>query len=110
MSLWSDYLKECKIMSIVEEPYGFLTYEILGKELWLGDAYIIPEERQSGKLDILLSKAFQDGKEKGCLFICSGINIRNEKVEEALVSHLKRGCKIHSTDENFIYLKRDING
>lgn len=95
-------------MNIVEEPWGFLTYEITGEELWNGDGYIIPEERQSGKIDILVNRVIAAGKEQGCKFLCARIRIKSNKVEEALVSHLKRGCLIHSADEDFIYVKKPI--
>lgn len=108
MSLWADYLHECGIMQIIEEPWGFLTFEVRGEELWAGDGYVIPSERGSGKIDELLSRAIAAGKEQGCLFFCSQVSIASEQADLALVSHIQKGFSIYEANTEFIYLRKFI--
>ena len=108
VSLWADYIRECGIMQIIEEPWGFLTFEVRGEELWAGDGYIIPEERGSGRIEELLSRAVASAKEQGCLFFCSRINIRSAQIDLALVSHIQKGFSVFGADEEFIYVRKLI--
>ena len=106
MSLWADYLTECGILELIEEPWGFVTFEIAGDDLWIGDLYVTPAERLYGRGEDLLARATAAGKERGCLFLCSAVNIKHKDVEGVLSAHFGQGFRVHSAEGEFIFMKR----
>lgn len=95
MSLWSDYIKECGLLEIIEEPWGFVQFHFaLPQCIFINDMYIRPEERKTGKGRELLHRVYARGRERGCTFCATSLNTASKSATDALAAALASGFYI----------------
>lgn len=62
-SLYAKYIKEREGREIIEKDYGFITYSIEDEYIFIGDLYIVPEERRNGHVKELTQSLVDLAKE-----------------------------------------------
>lgn len=103
MSLWSDYIKECALLEIIEEPWGFITFH---KEadgcLWINDMYIIPSERRIGRGTSLIERAMEWGRNNDCQHVSTTVHTASECAQGVIEAAFREGFYLHSANNNLI--------
>lgn len=95
MSLWSDYIRECGLLEIIEDDHGWITFHIEpGGCLFINDMYVKPEKRREGHGSHLLEKACVWGRERGCTYASATIHTSSKTVTETLKGVLAYGFHI----------------
>lgn len=107
-SLYAKYLAEKSNRHILEDSYGFITYEIVGDICYVWDLFIVPEERGKGMGFELASDVLKIAKNKGCVAMMGCVDLTMKQPSKSLTSLLRMGMEVSSCKENFIYLKKDI--
>lgn len=111
MSHYAEYLKERTNKQILETPRGFVTYYYLDNEfkgLMIEDIYVSPDYRgndvASGMADQLVNEAKQLGYVKCYGQICPYAKNSTDSMKVMIAW----GLKIHSINNNLIFLVKDI--
>ncbi len=66
MSLFADYHKELGLKHVIESESGFCTYYFVGKECYIEDIYVVPEQRRSKYASTLADLVVNRAKDHGC--------------------------------------------
>ena len=92
MSLWSDYIKECGLLEIIEDETGWITFHIEpGGCLFINDMYVAPEERRKGRGSHLLDQACAWGRERSCIYVSATLHTSSKAITETLKGALACG-------------------
>lgn len=110
-SMYKDYVEEQLPNRFVQEfPEGFVTYNIYGDVCQLEEIYIKPSERMKG----LASKAYTAmgalALEHKCKYLKGSILIGTNNSENSMKCLFKNGFKLAYTEDNIIYLMKEIGG
>lgn len=108
MSLWADYIRECGILEIIEDEYGWVTFhaEPAGF-VFINDMYVAPEKRRTGHARKLLEQVFAWGKERGCTYCMATIHTSSKSVTAAVAGAIACGFHIApSNDKDLILIGR----
>lgn len=68
-SLYAKYIKERENFSIIEDEYGFATYNIAGDECYIRDIYVLPEHRKSNVASCYADRISEIAREQGCKYL-----------------------------------------
>lgn len=95
MSLWSDYIRECGLLEIIEDETGWITFHIepVGC-LFINDIYVTPEERRKGYGSHLLEQAIRWGRERGCTYVSATLHTSSKAVTQTLKGVLAYGFHV----------------
>jgi len=108
MSLWADYHKERLLRDTIEKDYGFLSYAIRGRELYISDLYIKPDVRQSKLGSELVDEAFKVADKEDCAFVSCIVVLDTIDPDLSLLSALRYGFKLHRAENNIITLRKEV--
>lgn len=109
MSLWAGYLKECGLLEIIEEPWGFIMFHIEGGEvLFINDLYISPEARLKGNALSLFERACAWGRERGCTRVTTTVHTGSRVATESLKAILTVGFQIYSAINGIIVVTKPL--
>lgn len=112
MDFGNQYLEYCKEIwgrQVIQEPWGFATYDIKGPLVYIADMYIAPEARAVGRGKELEAEIIEIGLDAGCTFVMCKVHktdlnwARNLKI---YVEHC--GYGVHQENDDFISLIKDI--
>jgi len=98
MSLHSDYIRERLGQESIEHEWGFLTYKIIGDVVEVGDFYISPAERRSGKSDRLGDELLFRAKQAGAKRIAAWVWPGMPNADGSIKVLFRFGFKLHSND------------
>lgn len=108
-SMYKKYIEEqLPNRFVLENEFGFLTYNKQDKILQLEEIYIEEEHRRKGYASDFYNKAEIIGKELGCTELKGSIVIGTNGSEASMICLLKNKFKLHYTNGIMIYLKREI--
>lgn len=110
MSMWVDYIRECGILEIIEEDYGWVTFhgEPAGF-VFINDMYVVPEKRDSGYGKKLLERVFAWALERGYTWVTTTVHTSNKNATVAVAAALACGFYITpSGNKDLILLGRMI--
>ena len=110
MSLWSDYVRECGILQIVEEPWGFITFHVEQDCLWINDVFVEQTSRKSGRARALLDAAIDYGQLHGCTHVKTSVFAKSRVAGISLAAGLAAGFQLHGAQLNSIILAKPIEG
>jgi len=105
MELYAKYLKETENVDCVYTNEFFITYLVENDNVYIFDAYSIPEIRGQGKVTGTLKKMIEEFKQKGYNYMFSSTSERKSGFEKSDEIHLKLGFKFTGRDENEPYIK-----
>lgn len=107
-SLYREYLEEVTNRHIIEEFYGFISYEFVNDVCYIADIFVKKEHRGTGFARELGERVLFLAKEKGCKVLMGAVEVSSKTRNDSLFIFLKMGMSISSAKENFIYLSKDI--
>lgn len=95
MSLWSQYIKECALLEIIENEFSWATFHIEPNDcLWINDMYVAPEKRRSGEAKKLLDQIFAWGRDRDCMYCYATIHTSSKSATEAIAAAIALGFRI----------------
>lgn len=110
MSLYADYVKLENKNDIIETKYGFITYQLIDKEMFISDTYADPDAEVKYRYEIWDS-AKKLAKESGCTVMSCLVWIDPTRVDyttRKVKTFLGHGFKVKSADKNTIVLVREV--
>lgn len=106
MSLYGDYLKESYNRYIIEEDYGFITYEFKEDKIYTVDGYIKPEFRNKGLASKMMDRIVSIGKDNNKKYLCCPVNSLINTASLSHMCHKKYGMKLYKiTNDIILYIK-----
>lgn len=113
MSLFAKYIKELKNFETIEDEFGFITYSFLeeGREKWcyIEELYVVPEKRKTGKVVELADAVSKIAIENGCTKLLGSIVPSYSNSHRRLEILMSYNFKIHSSQDNLIYLIKELS-
>ncbi len=110
MSLWANYIAERLGQSIIEEPWGFVSFKIVGSICDVIDLYVIPEERMKGRTRDLYEELFATCRQQRVQTLVVSVWPGIAGSDISMKAALGHGFRLHSTDGARIILTKDIGG
>lgn len=107
-SLYAEYVKSREGFESVEEPYGFATYKITGKDCYIRDVYVLPQLRRQKAASDLCNKIKWIAKDVGCSTLITTVAPSANGSTDSLKAVLGYGFKLDSSQNDFIIFKIDI--
>lgn len=109
MSLWSEYLRECGLLEIIEYEWGFITFHVEHPDiLFINDCYVRMPERKSGKASSLVKEASEWGERRGCKSVLTTVHTGSLNATGALHVILKCGFKVRSSDHRVVVFSKEL--
>ena len=106
ISLYAQYITEVANRHILEEPYGFITYEFEDKICYIADFFIVKEERGRGVE--LFERVKAIAKDNGCFSVMGRVDAQNKLCSKLLSVYLRLGFKVIRAESGGIFLGKDI--
>lgn len=107
-SLYKEYLTEVTNRHIIEESYGFITYEIIDNICYIADFFVLKEWRGRGWGYELFNKVREAALSAKCLTIMGRVEVSSRTCNESLQLYLKYGAKLLKTDNGVIFLTKEL--
>lgn len=105
-SLYAKYLKEVANRHIIEEPYGFITYDLIDKVCFVADFYVLKEHR--GKGFELFERVEAEAVKAGCLSVMGRIEVASKTCNKTLRTYLGYGFKLVKAEYGMIYIVKEF--
>lgn len=108
MSLYAQYISEVANRHVIEEPHGFITYEIIGKVCYVSEFFIVKDMRGQGYGYDLFERVAKVAKAQGCEAVMGRVEVVSKTCNEALQLYLKCGAKLSSAEVGTIFVTKEI--
>jgi GNAT superfamily N-acetyltransferase len=105
-SLYAKYLEEVANRHIIEEPYGFISYDLVDKVCYIADFFVLKEHR--GKGFELFEKVKKEAVAAGCVSVMGRIEVASKTCNKTLSAYLKCGFKLLKAEYGMIYITKDF--
>ncbi len=105
MKLYAEYIKEREDAEIEYNEHGFMTYKEDVDGIFLIDAYIIPEKREKGIINELLTNII---KKTGIKKYYTSVDTRANGWEISQLAILKSGFTVLKKNNYEIYYSMEI--
>ena len=108
LSKYSRYIREKAGHELIENDFGFITYE-LGREcVHIHDLWVDPDFRVKGHGSDLVGMVIEQGRINGCKYLTACLQLSANNVTETLKAQLHYGFLIVGANENEIKLAKEI--
>jgi ribosomal protein S18 acetylase RimI-like enzyme len=108
MNKWSMYFKEREGFETIENEIGLAAYRINGEECYIKEIYVLPEFRKSHAGSGLADSIVKIAKDKGCRMLTGSVVPSTVGASVSMMAMLKYGFKIHSAQNDFIVMSKEI--
>lgn len=108
MNKWSMYFKEREGYDTIETEAGCVAYKISGEECYIKEIYVLPEFRQTKEGSKLADYVVSTAKEFGCNLLTGSVVPSLPGATGSMTAMLKYGFKIHSSQNDFIVMSKEI--
>lgn len=109
--MFAEYLKETGGVEILSTEGGFLAYQILDKQFYISDFFLLPEFRGASKnFKKIFTLAYSLAKEKGCEYFACHLQFKSKLFNEHLLTYLKLGFKIVLLEPSRVSMVTPIEG
>lgn len=109
MSLYSEYIQEKTVKSIIETDIGFITYGFPDPQtVYIEDLYIIPNARKSNNASDLADKVAAAAKERGCSRMLGSVVPSTKNSTDSLKVLLAYGMRLVSSSNDFILFSKEL--
>lgn len=106
--MYFDYAKERLGQETIANEYGFIMYQITGKDCFIHDLYIKPEYRRENHATELADQVEYIARKADCTKIWGQVVVGSGGDSVALMSHLSWGLKLQSANGNCIVTVKEI--
>lgn len=107
-SHYSMYLKERENFDIVEDEFGFASYQIEGTNCYVRDVFVVSNLRQCGHATKYVDKIMRIAASNGCKYLSTSVCPTGAGSTDSLKAVLGYGFRLFSAQDNFIIFKMDI--
>ena len=107
-SLYSQYLREREGADLIEFSWGFAVYKMAKDHVYLQDIYVVPEERQNGRGVELMNLVADEARKQGVKTMYGSVAPSTQFSDVMIKIMMGLGFKLHSSQNDLIYLKKDI--
>lgn len=108
LTKYAAYIQEKGGFSLIELDNAFITYRMYGETCFIGDLWIDPEHRRKRVAWALADQVTELAKKNGCKYLTSTAITNSNGIEEALITQFSYGFKIVGSDNEKIYLRKEI--
>lgn len=108
MSLYAEYLKEREQVDTFETEFGFISYQIREKEVFIKDMYVRPENRGGANFALLINKVCSIAKAHGIKFVTATVQCADRGCVRNLKAAFKLDFFILRAENNCIVLAREL--
>ena len=103
MSLQSDFAKEYQGIETLEYPWGYVEFMVNAEgNLYLGNMYILPEERKNNRARQLLNELIVIAKKLGCPKLITATNLNSFHPEISMLVILHGGFLPYQATDNVV--------
>lgn len=107
-SLYGAYIKEREDFDIVENEFGFATFQINGDSCYIRDIYVVPAMRNREVASELADQIAKIAKENGCIRLTGSVCPQAKGATASLCVLLGYGFKLMASRENFVLFEKEI--
>jgi GNAT superfamily N-acetyltransferase len=108
LTKYARYIKEKAGHELIENDFGFITYEV-GKDcVHIHDLWVDPDFRVKGNGSYLVGMVIEQGKINGCKYLTASLQLNANNVTETLKAQLHYGFLVVGGNENEIKLAKEI--
>lgn len=93
---------------MVEESFGFASYQITDKDCYVEDVYVDPDHRLDYRATRLIDAVLDLAKEAGCETVSTTVNCGFKNPTASLKAALSYGFKVSGASNNIIILRMEI--
>lgn len=108
LSLYSDYILERENRECIEDPEGFVTFKVFGKECYIQDIYIVPLKRRSNKATELATQVEVIAKERGCTIITGSVCPSAKNSTDSIKVLIAYGFKLMKSEPDLIWFAKEV--
>lgn len=108
MSLYGEYLKEKTKDMILEDEYGFATYEIIGTDVYIKDIYVRRDFRSKNIASSYADKICDIARKAACKRLIGSVVPSTFGSTTSLRVLLSYGMKLESSTNNFILFSKEL--
>ena len=114
MNMYKEYLEELhEGKSLLFDETGFIVYwirenEVLGKECYIEDIYVVKAHRKNGATHILRKKVEKIAKETNCDVVTGSVVPAANGATASLKMMISNGFELLCNDENTIWFKKNL--
>jgi len=106
--MYAKYLQERENVHLLEYAHGFSIYKILPDCIYLQDIYVLPEFRKCGHGVTMMDDVTTIGREMGKTKLLGSVVPSTKFGPQMLQIMLQLGFKLHSAENDIVYLIKDI--
>lgn len=109
MSLYGDYIREREGKQIVENDFGFATYQFVDKDkCYIEDIYVAPSHRRQRVGKDLADKVAEIALESGCKKLIGSVKPSTYGSTESIKALIWYGFKLLFCEQDMIYLEKEL--
>lgn len=108
MSLYGDYIKEKDNKCILENEFGFITYQFLGEACYIEHIYVVPEKRREKHGSLLADMVSDLAASEGCKFLTGTVRPSANGSTKSMLALLSYGFKLMESEEDAIYFAKEL--
>lgn len=108
LSKYARYIKEKAGHELIENDFGFITYEV-GKDcVHIHDLWVDPDFRDKGYGSNLVGEVVKQGKMNGCSYLSACVQLNTNNLTDTLKAQLHYGFLVVGGNEKEIKLAKEI--
>lgn len=108
MSLYAQYIYERQGKSCIEDEHGFATYYYVQNACYIEDIYVVQDSRKLGIASKYADMISEEAKSKGYSKLLGSVLIGTNGCTDSLKALLAYGFQLSATNNNLIFLTKDI--
>jgi len=108
LTKYAKYIKEKAGHELIENDFGFITYELNSSFVHIHDLWVDPDYRTKGHGADLVGMVIEQGKMNGCKYLTACLQLNSNNITETLKAQLHYGFLVVGGNENEIKLAKEI--
>ncbi len=108
LSKYARYIREKAGHELIENDFGFITYEVGESFVHIHDLWVDPDFRVKGYGSDLVGMVIEQGKINGCKYLTASLQLNANNITETLKAQLHYGFLVVGGNENEIKLAKEI--
>jgi hypothetical protein len=108
MSLYAHYIREREDCKTLENDHGFMTYKVIGEELFIRDWFIDPQYRLTSKARYFAESITEIGRNAKCKYLTCTVCPTANGSTKSIRSILSYGFKLIRNQGDLIILAKEI--
>ncbi len=109
-SLYAQYIKDRENLESIWEEGSFVTYRVLGKELFISDIFVTPNKRKKGLGGKLIHALEVVARSSECEVITANIFLGDQNANSTLSAAMNCGFKVIKSGSDVLLISKDVGG